>query len=60
MADPPSNGLFLSKSNTARLVLAESILRKDSGGWFKICRAGIQPKGPVLKVPEGYLEGNTA
>jgi arsenate reductase len=58
MADRPYNVLFLCTGNTARSVLAESILRKDSAGRFNAFSAGSQPKGTVnpfaLKVLESF------
>jgi arsenate reductase len=41
------NVLFLCTGNTARSVLAESILRKDGRGKFRAFSAGSQPKGIV-------------
>jgi arsenate reductase (thioredoxin) len=47
MPDRTFNVLFLCTGNTARSVLAESILRKDGRGRFKSFSAGSQPKGTV-------------
>ena len=47
MTDPVFNVLFLCTGNTARSILAESILRKDGAGRFAAYSAGSQPKGLV-------------
>jgi arsenate reductase (thioredoxin) len=47
VTDRAFNVLFLCTGNTARSVLAESILRKDGAGRFRAFSAGSRPKGTV-------------
>lgn len=57
MSDRTFNVLFLCTGNTARSILAESILRKEGRGRFRSFSAGSQPKGTVNPFAIKVLRG---
>lgn len=52
------NVLFLCTGNSARSIIAESVLRKDGAGKFNAYSAGSYPKGEVHPLAIEALQGH--
>ncbi|RVH08683.1 arsenate reductase ArsC [Sinorhizobium meliloti] len=52
------NVMFLCTGNSARSIIAESVLRKDGAGKFNAYSAGSQPKGEVNPFAIETLSGH--
>lgn len=58
MAKTTFNVMFLCTGNSARSIIAESVLRRDGAGKFNAYSAGSQPKGEVNPFAIETLAGH--
>jgi len=58
MSAKPLNALFLCTGNSARSLIAESVLRQDGAGRFRAFSAGSRPKGAANPFALKVLAAN--